>query len=104
MAWTASPANSTLRQNTVDLKGKTVSKETLSDAQLAEIKSHFEFFDRDANGRIDLPEFIALLTALAPKTKASHVEEGFKLIDTNNDGYIDFNEFVAWWQDCWWEY
>jgi len=45
-----------------------------------------------------------LLTALAPKTKASHVEEGFKLIDTNNNGYIDFTEFLDWWQDCWWEY
>ena len=81
-----------------------MTKEILTDAQLAEIKSHFEFFDRDGNGRIDLPEFIELLTALAPKTKASHVEEGFKLIDSNDDGYIDFEEFLEWWQECWWEY
>jgi Ca2+-binding EF-hand superfamily protein len=81
-----------------------VNKETLSEQQIAEIKINFDFFDRDGNGRIELTEFIELLTALAPKTKASHVEEGFKLIDTNNDGYIDFIEFVDWWQDCWWEY
>ncbi len=81
-----------------------MSRETLSEQQIAEIKSNFDFFDRDGNGRIELAEFIELLTALAPKTKASHVEEGFKLIDTNNNGYIDFTEFLDWWQDCWWEY
>lgn len=81
-----------------------MNKQPLSAEQIAEIKSHFAFFDRDNNGRIDLPEFIDMLTALAPKTKASHVEEGFKLIDSNNDGAIDFSEFLAWWQDCWWEY
>ena len=34
----------------------------------------------------------------------SHVEEGFKIIDDNDDGYIDFEEFLAWWQEGWWEY
>lgn len=81
-----------------------MSREILSEQQIAEIKSNFDFFDRDGNGRIELAEFIELLTALAPKTKASHVEEGFKLIDTNNNCYIDFTEFLDWWQDCWWEY
>jgi calmodulin len=81
-----------------------VNTETLSEQQLATIKSDFEFFDRDSNGKIDMAEFIELLTALAPKTKANHVDEGFRLIDTNNDGFIDFEEFLAWWQDCWWEY
>lgn len=81
-----------------------VTKETLSEQQLAAIKSDFDFFDRDGNGQIDIAEFIELLTALAPKTKVSHVDEGFKLIDTNNDGFIDFAEFLTWWQDCWWEY
>lgn len=81
-----------------------MNRETLTEQQIAAIKAEFDFFDRDGNGRIDLPEFIELLTVLAPKTKASHVEEGFKLIDTNNNGYIDFAEFLDWWQDCWWEY
>lgn len=81
-----------------------VSTETLTEQRIAEIKSDFEFFDRDGNGQIDIAEFIELLTVLAPKTKASHVQEGFKLIDKNNDGFIDFAEFLDWWQDCWWEY
>ncbi|SNY53884.1 EF-hand domain pair [Arsukibacterium tuosuense] len=81
-----------------------MSKEILTEQQLAEIKSEFEFFDRDGNGQIDIAEFIELLTVLAPKTKANHVDEGFKLIDKNNDGFIDFAEFLEWWQQCWWEY
>ena len=81
-----------------------MSTETLTEQQQAEIRSEFEFFDRDGNGQIDITEFIELLTVLAPKTKASHVDEGFKLIDNNGDGFIDFTEFLQWWQQCWWEY
>ncbi len=76
----------------------------LSEEKIAEIKSDFSFFDKDGNGQIDLPEFIELLTVLSPKTKMSHVEEGFKIIDDNDDGFIDFEEFLAWWQEGWWEY
>ncbi|MCV2885257.1 EF-hand domain-containing protein [Aestuariibacter sp. AA17] len=76
----------------------------LAQEQVEEIRKEFEFFDRDKNGQIDLPEFIELLTVLSPKTKASHVQEGFTLIDENDDGFIDFEEFLAWWQEGWWEY
>jgi Ca2+-binding EF-hand superfamily protein len=76
----------------------------LDDQKIAEIRQEFDFFDKDQNGQIDLPEFIELLTVLSPKTKASHVQEGFELIDENNDGYIDFEEFLQWWQSAWWEY
>ena len=80
-----------------------MSKE-LTGQQREDIKKDFDFFDRDGNGQIDLPEFIELLTVIAPKTKANRVEEGFELIDTNGDGFIDFEEFVSWWQNCWWEF
>lgn len=76
----------------------------LSKAEIEEARSNFNFFDRDGNGQIDLTEFIELLTVISPKTKASHVEEGFRLIDSNDDGFIDFDEFLDWWQECWWEY
>lgn len=76
----------------------------LSTDKIAQIKDDFGFFDRDGNGQIDLAEFIELLTVLSPKTKVKSVEEGFKLIDKNEDGFIDFDEFLAWWQEGWWEY
>ena len=76
----------------------------LTDAQIAEIRKDFDFFDRDLNGQIDLHEFIELLTVLSPKTKAGNVQEGFAMIDENGDGFIDFEEFLDWWKDGWWEY
>ena len=76
----------------------------LSAEKIEEARKEFTFFDKDGNGQIDLAEFVELLTILSPKTKASRVQEGFKLIDSNDDGFIDFDEFLEWWQDCWWEY
>ena len=81
-----------------------MSKIDLSPEELASIKEEFNFFDKDKNGLIGLPEFIELLTVLSPKTKVKSVEEGFSLIDKNHDGSIDFDEFVKWWQEGWWEY
>lgn len=77
---------------------------SLSQEQIESIRKDFDFFDLDKDGQISLKEFVELLTILSPKTKASHVEEGFNLIDSNGDGSIDFNEFLEWWQECWWEY
>lgn len=79
-------------------------EKSLTEQEVAKIREDFEFFDRDQNGQIDLAEFIEMLTVLSPKTKANRVEEGFSLIDDNNDGYISFEEFLSWWQSCWWEY
>jgi len=79
-------------------------EQKLTDAQIAEIRKDFDFFDRDLNGQIDLHEFIELLTILSPKTKAGNVKEGFEMIDENGDGFIDFDEFLEWWQSGWWEY
>ena len=76
----------------------------LAAEKVAEIRKEFDYFDTDGSGEIGLTEFIELLTILSPKTKASNVQEGFGLIDKNNDGSIDFDEFLEWWQQSWWEY
>jgi Ca2+-binding EF-hand superfamily protein len=76
----------------------------VDEKKVAEIRKEFDYFDSDGNGQIELKEFIELLTVLSPKTKASHVQEGFSIIDDNNDGYIDFDEFLKWWLEGWWEY
>lgn len=76
----------------------------LTKEQVDKIKEDFLFFDNDKNGRIDAGEFFDLLKVLSPKVKESQAQEGFSIIDTNSDGVIDFDEFLAWWQNCWWEY
>jgi Ca2+-binding EF-hand superfamily protein len=72
--------------------------------RVEEIRKHFDFFDRDHNGEIDLEEFTELLRVLSPKATHEQAEKGFNLIDENTDGHIDFEEFMRWWESCWWEY
>ena len=76
----------------------------ISDAQLAEIKENFAFFDRDSNNEIDLGEFTKLLRVISPTATREQAQKGFELIDENDDGHIDFDEFIDWWESCWWEY
>jgi len=76
----------------------------VSAEQLTEITENFEFFDRDSNNEIDLGEFTKLLRVLSPTATLEQAQKGFELIDENNDGHIDFDEFLNWWESCWWEY
>ena len=76
----------------------------ISDIQLAEIKENFEFFDRDSNNEIDLGEFTKLLRVISPTATLEQAQKGFELIDENQDEHIDFDEFMSWWETCWWEY
>ncbi|MET1255493.1 EF-hand domain-containing protein [Aliikangiella maris] len=72
--------------------------------QLAEIKENFDFFDSDNNGQIDEAEFVKLLKVISPQSTVEQGEKGFAIVDENRDGHIDLEEFIAWWQTCWWEF
>ncbi len=72
--------------------------------QLKEIKENFSFFDRDKNNQIDINEFTQLLQIISPEATKAQAESGFSIVDENNDGSIDLEEFIGWWQTCWWEY
>lgn len=76
----------------------------LSQETIEEIQGHFEFFDEDKNGYIDIKEFIRLLKTIEPATTQSQAVNGFELIDQNNDGLIEVDEFVDWWQTVWYEF
>ncbi len=76
----------------------------LSQESVEEIRQHFNFFDRDGNGFIEVKEFIALLKEISPKTTTSQAITGFELVDENNDGLIEFEEFMEWWQTVWYEF
>lgn len=76
----------------------------LSDERLDEIKQHFNFFDRDNNGAIDVDEFAELLQVLSPDSGQEEAHKGFALIDSDGSGFIEFDEFLEWWKTCWWEY
>lgn len=76
----------------------------LTEKQVDEIKNHFNFFDHDKNGCIDIDEFTELLVVLSPESNPEQAKEGFALIDTDGSGYIEFDEFLEWWKTCWWEF
>lgn len=67
--------------------------------EIDELREAFDYNDRDADGRIQLDEFSAMLDELEADMTRQEVEIGFKDIDTNDDGLIDFAEFVAWWTE-----
>ena len=76
----------------------------VSQEKLQEIKTNFDYFDKDNNGTIELDEFIKLLQTIEPTATKEQAEQGFELIDTDNNGAIEFNEFINWWQSYWWHY
>lgn len=76
----------------------------LNQAQIDDIRKNFDFFDDDANGQIDLKEFLRLLKVIEPNSTKAQAEQGFLLIDNDNNGVIDFDEFMNWWGTCWWQY
>lgn len=73
----------------------------LSPAEIAEIKDHFEFFDQDGSGLIDIDEFAQLLKVLAPEASKANAERGFATIDVDHNEQIDFTEFLEWWKMNW---
>lgn len=73
----------------------------LSKEDIIEIKDHFQFFDKDGSGTIDLDEFRQLLRILAPASTNDNAERGFETIDTDKNALIDFEEFLDWWKMNW---
>ena len=76
----------------------------LSDKQIDKIKGHFDYFDEDNSGRLNLNEFRQLFKVIAPDSKRSEADAGFAAIDTDKSGEIEFDEFLDWWNSNWFVY
>lgn len=70
-----------------------------TDDQLDDLREAFDYNDRDADGRIQKDEFVAMLDELDAGMTTREMEIGFQDIDKNDDQLIDFDEFVAWWTE-----
>ena len=73
--------------------------EPSNDDSLVALRGHFQRFDQDGNGYIDVNEFREVLRALGEDPPTSVVELNFAAIDTNEDGVVNFSEFSKWWLD-----
>ena len=67
--------------------------------QLEELQETFEYNDLDADGMIELDEFMQMLQELGGEMTEREAQIGFAEIDTNDDGLIDFKEFIDWWTE-----
>lgn len=74
----------------------------ISRLEVENIKRHFDAFDEDRNGNIDMQEFTKLMKKLLkvpndlglPPTRIRHY---WSQIDTDDSGIVGFQEFLAWW-------
>ena len=73
----------------------------LTPEEITEIKDHFDFFDNDNSGLIDIDEFTQLLKVLAPSASKDNAIRGFATIDVDQNEQIDFDEFLEWWKMNW---
>lgn len=71
----------------------------ISEDRLAELKENFEFFDDDANKKLDFDEFKQVMNVFGGDISEEEMKMGFRLTDKDNSGYIDFDEFLSWWEN-----
>jgi Ca2+-binding EF-hand superfamily protein len=67
--------------------------------ELDELKESFQYNDSNGDGKIDLQEFLNMLSELAAEVAPEEARVGFAEIDIDKDGAIDLDEFVAWWSE-----
>ena len=73
----------------------------MTPAEIEKVRGHFDYFDEDGSGRIDIKEFRRLFKVLAPDSTRAEADAGYEAIDTDGNGDIDFDEFLDWWKSNW---
>jgi calmodulin len=63
----------------------------------AELREDFAYFDEDADGLLQVDEFVRFLDGLGAEMTDEESRIGFAEIDTDRDGVIEFGEFLDWW-------
>jgi calmodulin len=64
---------------------------------IAELTREFKLADRNQDGKLDYPEFRAVLEGLEAGTSEREMHQGFHEVDTDRDGLISKDEFIEWW-------
>ena len=66
-----------------------------AEAELELMKTAFDFFDENRDGKIDLKEFEVVIRAVGFNPTDELIQTTFDEFDRNQDGEIDFGEFVV---------
>ena len=70
-----------------------------TDDQTEELRESFEYNDLNADGKIEIDEFMNMLETLDTGFNRDEARIGFREIDTDHDGGISFQEFMDWWSE-----
>ena len=81
-----------------------MARKPLTEKEVEKVRSHFDYFDEDNSGKLNLKEFRSLFKVIAPDSSRSEADSGFAAIDTDKSGEIEFAEFLDWWQSNWFVY
>jgi Ca2+-binding EF-hand superfamily protein len=73
-----------------------ISRRPVTSAEILDVDDQFDACDADGDGRIDFPEFSALLDRLGSELETVNRRRHFVAIDTDGDGCIGRAEFRAW--------
>jgi calmodulin len=63
--------------------------------EVAELKQHFDSFDRDGNGHIETHELAAVMKSLGENPTDAQLKALIAEVDVDNNHTIEFNEFVT---------
>jgi calmodulin len=66
---------------------------------MTDVKAAFDEYDVDANGKIDLIEFRAIVAKLGLLLDPAEAEGLFDIIDSDETGFVEFEEFEHWYAD-----
>lgn len=74
----------------------------ISRLEVENIKRHFDTFDEDGNGNIDMQEFTKLMKKLLKvpndlELPPMRIRHYWSQIDTDDSGIVGFHEFLEWW-------
>lgn len=60
------------------------------------LRRAFQFFDKDGNGEISIPELRTTMHELGDLLSEEEILSFMAVMDVNNDGVIGFQEFIGW--------
>lgn len=71
---------------------------SLSPKEKAELKNHFDSFDKDGNGSITAAEIGEVLKSIGEPASMDEIKKILAEVDTDRSGTIDFNEFITFYE------
>lgn len=72
---------------------------SVPDGEIIKVQTLFEYYDADANGCMDGPEFTKMAAELKGVDTGRDISgrEAFREIDDDESGYLEVEELLVWW-------